>query len=154
MDCLPPARDMNNVHRRQALVRVAAIQLMAGVAGNLLAIHRQMAFDIALLGWRGGREHVLRDSWLLGTGVSAPVTMLTAQAAATTRLAHGHSPAATATLGTLGALMVGGYLVERETRSALTPRTWDPVATPLAAAGLGLAAAMTVMAYRQLHPAR
>lgn len=141
---------MTPVHRRQVLVAVAATQLMAGVAGNLLAIRRQLAYDIALVGWTGQPQHVLRDSWLLGTGVSAPVTMLAAQTVATARLARGHSQTAIATLGTLGAMMMVGYPIERQTRTALTPRTWDPVATPIATTGVLLAAAMTAMAYQQL----
>ena len=143
---------MKAIYGRQALVRVAAIQLAAGVAGNLLAVHRRLPFDIALVGWAGRRDRVLRDSWLFGTGVSAPVTMMAAQAVATTQLARGHSQAAIATLGTLGALMVGGYLIERETRTALTPCSWDPIATPIAATGVMLAAAMAALGYRQLHP--
>ena len=48
----------------------------------------------------------------------------------------------------LGALMVPGYLVERYDRAHL--RHWDPVETPVAAAGLGLAAAMAVLGGRLL----
>lgn len=143
---------MKSVRGHRAFVRVATIQLAAGVAGHLVAVRRHLPYDIALVRWSGRRDRVTRDSWLLGTGVSAPVPMLTAQAFATARLARGHSEAATATLGALGALMVAGYLIERETRAALTPRTWDPVTTPIAASGLGLAVVMTYLAHRQLHP--
>jgi hypothetical protein len=41
-------------------------------------------------------------------------------------------------LTVLGALMTGGYLVERFDRAHL--RHWDPVETPLVVASLGLAA--------------
>ena len=45
------------------------------------------------------------DSWLIGTGLSAPVVMLTSQAIATLRLAAGPNQRARRTLGALGAVM-------------------------------------------------
>lgn len=72
---------------------------MAGVAGQLVALREGRSFDIALVGWRGQPERVARDSWLLGTGLSAPVVMLAVQAAATVRLGAGPSLTATRTLG-------------------------------------------------------
>ena len=120
-------------------------QLGAGVAGQLLALWDRRSFDVALLGWRGRPERVARDSWLLGTGLSAPVVMLITQAVVTTRLAAGPSRAATRVLGALGAAMTSGYLVEREFRDALGPAGWDPVVTPVAVAGSGLSAVMAVI---------
>ena len=79
------------------------------------------SFDITLLRWRGRPELVAHDSWLLGTGLSAPVAMLVTQAVATVRLAAGPSQVATRTLGGLGATMAGGYLIERELRVTLSP---------------------------------
>ncbi len=127
---------------RRALVAVSAAQLAAGVAGQVIALRDGRAFDIALLGWRGRPERVGRDSWLLGTGLSAPVVMLTTQAVATARLAAGPSPGATRTLGALGVTMSAGYLVEREFRRALTPAGWDPLVTPFAAVGFVLSVVM------------
>ena len=100
--------------RRRALVAFSAAQLAAGVAGQLIALRDGRSFDIALLRWRGEPENVLKDSWLQGTGLSAPIYMLATQAVATTRLATAPSPVATRTLGVLGAAMTCGYLVERE----------------------------------------
>ena len=37
---------------------------------------------------------------------------------------------------------VCGYLIEREFRTALSPSGWDPVVTPVAAAGFTLALVM------------
>jgi hypothetical protein len=85
---------------------------------------------------------VARDSWLLGTGLSAPVVMLTAQVVFTTQLALSSSPRATRILGVLGAAMSGGYLIEQEFRDALSPGGWDRHITPVAAAGFVLSVSM------------
>jgi len=127
------------------LVAVSAAQLAAGAMGQYLALRQRRPFDIPVH-WQGRPERVGRDSWLLGTGLSAPVFMLGAQAAATARLAAGPSAIATRTLGTLGACMVGGYLIEREVRSAMTPKGFNPVVTPMVSAGLVLAASMAALA--------
>lgn len=122
---------------------------MAGVAGQLVALREGRSFDIALVGWRGQPERVARDSWLLGTGLSAPVVMLAVQAAATVRLGAGPSLTATRTLGLLGAAMACGYLVEQEFRSAaLSPAGWIPTRTPIAAAGFAFAVAMAASGLR------
>ena len=127
---------------RRALVAISAAQLAAGVAGQVIALRDRRSFDIALLGMRGEPENVLKDSWLQGTGLSAPIFMLATQAVATTRLATAPSPVATRTLGLMGALMACGYLVEREFRSAFSPAGLDPAVTPVAAAGFALSVAM------------
>jgi len=139
---------------RRALVTISAAQLAAGVAGQLIAVRDRRSFDIALLRWRGRPENVLKDSWLLGTGLSAPITMLTTQAVATIRLATAPSPVATRILGALGAAMTCGYLVEREFRSAFTPSGLDPTVTPVAAAGFALAVAMARSGLRPLPRTR
>jgi hypothetical protein len=135
--------------QRRVLVAISAAQLAAGVAGQLIAVRDRRSFDIALLRWRGQPENVLKDSWFLGTGLSAPITMLATQAVATMRLAAAPSPVATRTLGVLGAAMTCGYLVEREFRSAFSPAGVDPAVTPVAAAGFALSLAM---AKAGLHP--
>ncbi len=75
--------------------------------------------------------------------------MLATQAVATARLARGQSPSAARVLGILGATMVGGYLVERDTRIALYPSGWSPAVTPAAALGLGLAIPMAGIGLRR-----
>ena len=133
---------------RQFLVAVSGAQLAAGVAGQLVAFRDRRPFDIALLNWRGQPERVARDSWLLGTGLSAPVVMLATQAAATVRLAKAPSRNAARVLGGLGATMTCGYLIEREFRAAMSPAGWNPTTTPIAAAGFKLAFAMAVAGLR------
>src|SRR5918912_2932078 len=124
---------------RRTLVAVAALQLTAGVAGQLVALRDRRTFDIAVLRWRGRPERVARDSLVYGTGLSAPSWMLAAQLVAVIRLARGASPLAQRTLGLLGSAMVGGYLVEREFRQALRQEGRDRVVTPIAIGGFGLA---------------
>jgi hypothetical protein len=125
-----------------SLVAISTAQLVAGTAGQVLAVRRGLAFDIAVIGWKGRPDRVARDSWLLGTGLSAPVLMLAIQAAATARLAAGGSQDYARALGVLGAAMTGGYLVEHEFRKAVTPTSWDRAITPVAVAGFALALAM------------
>jgi hypothetical protein len=136
------------MNRRQALVVASAAQLVAGIAGEALAVKRRLAFDIALLSWRGRQDRIAHDTWLLGTGLSAPVIMLGAQAVATFRLAMRPDPLAERVLGLLGCVMVGGYLVEREFRAAMRPSGWNRAVTPVGAAGAGLAAVMAGLALR------
>jgi len=138
-----------SVNRRRVLVAVSAVQLAAGISGQFIALREQRAFDADVLGWRGVPDHVARDSWLLGTGLSAPVVMLAAQAAATTRLAIAPSRLAHRTLGLLGLAMIGGHLIEREVRNAMTPSGVHRVVTPIVAAGFGCAVAMAVLGLRR-----
>jgi hypothetical protein len=130
-------------HRR--LVAISTAQLVAGTAGHILALRRGLAYDIALINWKGRPDRMVTDSWLLGTGISAPIAMLIAQAVATARLAATDSATSARTLGVLGAAMTCGYLIEREFRAALTPSGWDRATTPVAAAGFALAVPMTRM---------
>jgi energy-converting hydrogenase Eha subunit A len=134
---------------RRFLVAVSATQLAAGIAGHLVALRERRGFDIALLGWRGQPERVVRDSWLLGTGLSAPVIMLSIQAAAIIRLARRPSHTATRVLGILGATMTSGYLIEQEFRAALSPTGWNTTTTPIATAGFTLAIPMAVIGLRK-----
>jgi hypothetical protein len=142
------------MHQRSLLVMASAVQLAAGVVGNVVAVREGRAFDIALLGWRGDPDRVSMDSWLLGTGWSAPVAMLAAQGVATARLAKGPSTTATRCLGVLGAAMTAGYLVEREFRTAVTPQGWRRTVSPVCASGFGLAFVMAVLGLRRTPPPR
>ncbi len=47
--------------------------------------------------------------------------------------------------------MVAGYLAERHVRDLARPDHWDPLETPVAALGLGLAAAMGAVGRRARH---
>lgn len=134
--------------RRHILVVASGAQLVAGVAGQRVAVREGRAFDIALIGRRGKPERVAVDTWLLGTGLSAPVTMLVTQAVATLRLARSSSRSAARTLGVLGATMSCGYPIEKEFRTAMTPRSLAPVRTSIATVGFGLAVVMAVAGLR------
>ena len=112
-----------------------------------VAIRRRRAFDIPF--WRGQESAVGRDSLLMGTALSAPVVMLGAQAGATAALARRPNPTAERLLGGLGAAMVAGYLAERLVRRRLLPSGWDAAETPVAAAGMSLAAAMALLGLRR-----
>lgn len=136
------------MNRRVVLVVASSAQLVAGLAGQRVAVRQGRIFDIAFIGWRGQPERVAHDSWLIGTALSAPVTMLALQAVATARLLGSPSRAAARTLGVLGAAMSCGYLVEKEFRTAMTPTGLDPVTTPIAATGFGLAVVMAVTGLR------
>ena len=132
---------------RRTLAAVGALQLAAGLAGHVVAVRERRAFDLALLGWRGRPERVARDALIYGTGLSAPPVMLVAQLAALLRLAAGASRPAARTLGLLGTAMVPGCALEREFWQVLRPGGVDPVVTPIAVAGFGLAVAMAVLGF-------
>src|SRR3954452_24689810 len=131
--------------RRVALVAISTAQLAAGIAGQLVALDDRRSFDFALIGWHGRPDRVARDSWLLGTGLSAPVVMLGVQAVATGRLAARPSRSATSILEVLGGAMTCGYLVEGQFPRLLSPGGWDRRATPVVAVGFALPATTGLM---------
>jgi pimeloyl-ACP methyl ester carboxylesterase len=96
--------------------------------------------------WMHGRaDAIARDTILKGTALSVPVSNLLVQAALTGVVARRPSRGAARALGGLGALQVAGYLGERLVRRRLRPSGWDAVESPLAIAGIGLAAAMAAL---------
>jgi hypothetical protein len=132
---------------RRLLVVLSTAQLAAGLLGQVVALRRRTPYDVPFAS--GKPEHVGRDSLWMGTAYSAPAPMLAAQAAAIRQLSRGPDDGARRALGALGALMVPGYLMERAGRRRLRPGGFDPVETPLAAAGLVLAAAMAVLGHQE-----
>ena len=120
------------------LALVSTAQLGIGIVGMAVAVRRRHAYEFLFLA--GDRDHVARDSLLLGTALSAPVAFLATQALAIRALAERRDPDAVGILRLLGATYVVGYLGERLVRERL--RHWDPVETPLAAVSVALAAAM------------
>ncbi|WP_116450747.1 hypothetical protein [Blastococcus litoris] len=136
--------------QQSALVRASALQLTAGLAGQVVALRRRHPYDTPVM--RGRPEHVARDSWFLGTALSAPVVMLAPQAWATARLAGGTAEPARRVLRGLGSVMIAGYLMERLCRRRLTPGGFEPVETPIVVAGLGGAIAMALAARPQPRP--
>ena len=87
---------------------------------------------------------MVRNSILLGTGESAPLVMVAAQAGprAASCEAGRDRPQA---LGALGAAMVGGYLIERGSPLAMPPGTMGDGGL---AVGLAGSAAMAALARR------
>jgi len=128
---------------RRALVGAATVQLAAGLAGQVVALRRRRHYDVPFM--TGSPDHVARDSWWFGTAISAPYYMLGAQAWAILRLRRGPDDRARQALRWLGTGMVGGYLSERLCRHRLTPAGFDPVETPIVAAGFGGTIAMALL---------
>jgi hypothetical protein len=136
--------------RRSALVAVSAVQLAAGLAGQVVALRRRRAFDVTFM--RGSPGRVARDSLWAGTAYSAPSYMLVAQAWAIARLLRGPDDRARQVLHLLGTVMIVGYPMERWARHRLGPDGFDPVETPITAAGLTGAVAMAVLGRRAQRP--
>jgi hypothetical protein len=134
------------------LASVSATQLGAGLLGLLVALKRRHAYDFLFL--HGRADHVARDALFMGTALSAPAPMLVIQAIATARLLRGARGHDDVVLGTLGAAMVAGYLGESLVRRRLQRSGFDTLESPLAVAGLTLAAAMAVLGLRGRAPRR
>jgi hypothetical protein len=126
----------------RGLVALSGAQLVSGVAGHLIAVRDGRPVNAALLGQRGRADRVARDAWLHGTGLSAPVVMLGAQAVLTARLARRPSRRTARILGLLGTAMACGYLVEQDFRDAFTRGGWDRQVTPVATAAFVLSLSM------------
>jgi pimeloyl-ACP methyl ester carboxylesterase len=132
--------------RSRLLAAVSVAQLATGVAGMVVALRRRRPYDLF---WMHGRaDTIARDTILMGTALSAPVSNLLVQAALTVLVARRPSRGAARALAGLGAVQVAGYLGERLVRRRLRPSGWDAVESPLAAAGIGLATAMAVFGSR------
>ena len=135
------------MNRDQWLAAVSGAQLATGVVGMAVAVRERHAYDVPML--RGRPEHVARDALVMGTALSAPVTMLAAQGVATVRLLGGGSKAARLVLGGLGTTMVAGYFAERLVRRRLQVSGWHAFESPLVAAGIALAATMAALGLRR-----
>jgi hypothetical protein len=128
---------------RRALVAVSAVQLAAGLVGQVVALRRRRHYDVPFM--TGSPDHVGRDSLWFGSSYSAPVYMTGSQAWAVVRLARRPDERARRMLRLLGTSMISGYLMERFNRRLLTPAGFDPVETPIVAVGLAGSAAMAVL---------
>lgn len=137
---------LSSMEPSRSLATLSAAQLACGLAGYYVAVNRGHPYDV--LGVQGREDRVGRDSVLIGTAMSAPVTMLVTQGAMTVVLADGPNRRAQRVLGTLGAAMVAGYLGERLVRLRLTHSGWDKLESPIVIAGITLAAAMASVGLR------
>jgi hypothetical protein len=131
---------------RRALVAVSAVQLAAGLVGQVVALRRRRPYDVPFM--HGNPDHVARDSLWFGASYSAPVYMTGSQAWAIVRLARRPDERARKMLRLLGTSMIGGYLLERFNRKLLTPSGADPVETPIVVVGLAGSVAMAVLGRR------
>ena len=134
------------------LAAVSAAQLGAGLLGLVVALKRRHAYDFLFL--HGRPDHVARDALFMGTALSAPAPMLVAQTVATARLLRGACGHDEVVLATLGAAMVPGYLGEALVRRRLQRSGFDTVESPIAVAGITLAAAMALLGLRGRAAAR
>lgn len=128
------------------LAAVSAVQLMTGLGGLVIGVRRRLPSNPLFVPIEFPTAHIARDSILFATARSAPGVMLAAQAAATVSLLHEPGARARKLLGVLGAIMVFGYLVERE--SPLWPGHGGRIDTPLYAGGLVGAVAMARLGLR------
>lgn len=128
---------------QRALVGVSLAQLGCGLTGMAVAIRRGHAYDVGFM--KGTAERVARDSIVVGTALSAPVTMLATQVVLTAVVETRGGTRAVTGLQVLGALMTSGYLAERLVRRRLGRRGWEPFETPLVAVGIGLSVAMSLL---------
>jgi len=134
-------------HRNSnSLAAVSAAQLGAGLLGLVVALKRRHAYDFLFL--HGRPDRVARDALFMGTALSAPTPMLLTQFVATARLLRGARGHDDVVIGTLGAAMVAGYLGEALVRRRLRRSGFDPLESPLAVAGITLAAGMAVLGLR------
>src|SRR5436309_2555155 len=86
--------------RRRLLVAVSTAQLATGVAGMMVALRRRHPDDV--FGRHGRADAVARDSIVMGTALSAPVSNLLAQAVLTAVVARRSGRGAARALGGLG----------------------------------------------------
>ena len=132
------------------LACVSGARLGAGVLGMAIAVRRRHHYDFLFMRGRPERVHQ-RDTVLMGTAFSAPLTMLTAQAVATVRLWRGPSHPARLVVAGLGITMVPGYLGEKLVRRRLTPSGYDRVETPVVIAGITLASMTALLGATSLR---
>jgi hypothetical protein len=135
------------MERGRLLAVVSAAQLLTGVAGLAIAARRTLPADPVGVHLNVPRDHIVRNSVVLGTGQSAPILMMAPQLWATLRVARRGDSVAARTLGYLGTAMVGGYLVERG--SPLWPGHRDGLATSVYLAGLAGSLAMAGLGLRR-----
>jgi hypothetical protein len=128
------------------LAAVSAAQLGVGLLGFVVALKRRHAYDFLFL--HGRADRIGCDALFMGTALSAPAPMLVTQTVATARLLQGARGHDDVVLATLGGAMVAGYLGEALVRRRLQRSGFDTLESPLAVAGITLAAAMAVLGLR------
>ncbi|MGY1728338.1 hypothetical protein ACI79J_15315 [Geodermatophilus sp. SYSU D01062] len=132
--------------RRSALVTLASAQLVAQLAGHVVALRRRRHFDVPFL--TGSPDHLVRDWLWFGTAYSAPPYLVGPQVWAVARLVRGPDDRARRVLRWVGTGLTLGYLSERCSRVRVSRDGVDRVETPIVVTGWGCAAAMAVLARR------
>lgn len=122
----------------RALAGLSLASVGVSLVGRSVAIDRGLAYDLPTGG--GDPGSVRNDSLTKGTALSPPVSMIAVQAVAAAFALMRPSPAAERTLRRIGRTIVLGYAAEREVRRVIQPSNWDRVESPLAVAGIALAA--------------
>ena len=135
---------------RCTLAFVSGLQVVTATIALRYAVERDLAIDA--VGIRRKGSDVPRDAIFLGTGITPPLVFTGVQAVAAAVVLCRPSRTAARTLGVLGAVMLFGYAVERETHRALVPSQWDSRVTPLTAAGAALTVPMAVLGLGTQHP--
>lgn len=145
---------MQGMDRDRLLGAVSAAQLTTGILGLAVAMKRRHPYDVPLL--HGRDDRVARDSVLMGTALSAPLSMIVLQWVATRRVLLGAGSPSGRVLGGLGATMVTGYFAESLVRQRLQRSGFDAVETPLLVVAISLSTAMAVLGLtsRQGHESR
>jgi hypothetical protein len=131
---------------RSTLVALASAQLVAQLAGHVVALRRRRHFDVPFM--TGSPEHLVRDWLWFGTAYSAPPYLLGPQIWAITRLLRGQDDRARWVLRWLGTGLTLGYPSERCSRVRVSPGGFDPLETPIVVSGWSCAMAMAVLARR------
>ncbi|GAA1968761.1 hypothetical protein GCM10009776_34840 [Microbacterium deminutum] len=137
---------------RGLLLAISVAQLAVGVTGQVVAIRQGRSFDI--FRWHGDPRRVAKDSWFLGTGLSAPIPMMAVHACAIAVLGMRPSRRAAGTLGTLGAAMTAGYLIENQFRTAMRHPGHDRVVPMVGGGGFLFAVVMAVIGLREARSTR
>ena len=128
---------------RSALIVVSSVQLVAQLAGHLVALRRRRSFDVPFL--TGSPDHVGRDWLWFGTAYSAPSYMVAAQVWAISRLLRGPDERARRALRLLGTGMCFGYPIERMDRARIRPGGFEPIETPIVVVGWSGAITMALL---------
>ena len=131
---------------RSVLVAVSSAQLVAQLAGHVVALRRRRSFDVPFM--TGDPDHLVRDWLWFGTAYSAPPYLLGPQLWAVARLLRGPDDRARWVLRWLGTGMSTGYLSERLVRLRVRPGGFDAVETPIVAVGWSGAIALAVLTRR------
>ncbi|MFL6190128.1 MAG: hypothetical protein ACJ75E_09815 [Actinomycetes bacterium] len=105
------------MNRSRLVTAVSVAQLACGVAGLVVALRRRHPYDVFWM--HGHPDQIARVTLFKGTALSAPVSNLLTHAAMTAVVARRPSRRAEQGLGSMGALLVAGYLLPPDKQRSL-----------------------------------